>query len=232
MQFLGVIPARGGSKGIPGKNLVDLAGRPLIAYTIESARRSKSLGRFIVSTDDPHLVDYARKEGVEVPFIRPAHLAADDTPMQPVLMHAIAEMDRIGFQAEAVMVLQPTSPLRRAEHIDEAVRIMQASGADTVVSVVEVPHPFNPVSLMIEQPGGELVPYAPGEMVLRRQDKPRVFARNGPAILLIRRATIEAGQLYGSHVRPLLMDLRDCIDIDGPDDLLQAAFWLSQRGGQ
>lgn len=232
MQFLGVIPARGGSKGIPGKNLVDLAGRPLIAYTIEAARRSVGLDRFIVSTDDTRIAAFAREQGVEVPFIRPAHLAADDTPMQPVVMHAMAEMERLGFRAEAVMVLQPTSPLRRAEHIDAAVGLMQASAADTVVSVVEVPNPFNPVSLMIEEPGGELVPYAPGEMVLRRQDKPRVFARNGPAILLIRRATIEAGELYGKRVCPLRMELRDSIDIDGPDDLLQAAFWLGQRGSR
>jgi len=230
MLCLGVIPARGGSKGIPGKSLVDLAGRPLIAYTLEAARRSAALERFIVSTDDFRIAAFAREQGAEVPFIRPAGLAADDTPMQPVVMHAIAEMDRLGFQAEAVMVLQPTSPLRRAEHIDAAVELMASTGADTVVSVVEVPHPYNPVSLMIEEPGGELAPYSPGEMVLRRQDKPRVYARNGPAILLIRRAVIEAGQLYGSHIRPLLMDLRDSIDIDGPDDLLEAAFWLGRRG--
>ena len=230
MLVLGMIPARAGSKGIPGKNLVDLAGRPLITYTIEAARRSVALGRFIISTDDARIAAFAREQGVEVPFFRPAGLAEDDTPMQPVVMHAMAEMDRLGFQAEAVMVLQPTSPLRRAEHIDAAVELMLSKGADTVVSVAEVPHAYNPVSLMIEEPGGELAPYAPGEMALRRQDKPRVYARNGPAILLIRRAIIEAGQLYGNHIRPLLMDLHDSIDIDGPDDLLQAAFWLGQRG--
>jgi CMP-N-acetylneuraminic acid synthetase len=229
---LGIIPARGGSKGILGKSLVDLAGRPLIAYTLDAARRSVALERYVVSTDDVRIAAFAREQCVEVPFIRPAGLAADDTPMQPVVMHAMAEMDRLGFRAEAVMVLQPTSPLRRAEHIDAAVEVMQSTGADTVVSVVEVPHAYNPVSLMIEEPGGGLAPYSPGEMVLRRQDKPRVYARNGPAILLIRRAVIEAGQLYGSHIRPLLMDLRDSIDIDRPDDLLQAAFWLGQRGGQ
>jgi CMP-N-acetylneuraminic acid synthetase len=230
MQCLGVIPARGGSKGIPGKNLVDLAGRPLIAYTLEAARRSVALDRFIVSTDDARIAAFAKMQGVEVPFVRPADLAGDDTPMQPVVKHAMAEMDRLGFQAEAVMVLQPTSPLRRAEHIDAAVEMMASTGADTVVSVVEVPHAYNPVSLMIEEPGGELAPYSPGEMVLRRQDKPRVYARNGPAILLIRRAVIEAGQLYGSHIRPLLMSVRDSIDIDGPEDLLLAAFWLGRRG--
>lgn len=230
MIVLGVVPARGGSRGIPGKNLADLAGKPLIQYSFDAIRLSSSISRAIISTDEPAIAEYARKQGVEVPFLRPERLADDDTPMLPVLVHALEEMDRLGWQADAVMVLQPTSPLRRAEHIDAAIDLMQSTGADTVVSVVEVPHVFNPNSLLIQEPSGRLVPYAAGDMVLRRQDKPQVYARNGPAILLVQRATLESGQLYGEDVRPLLMELRDSVDVDGPDDLLQAAFWLGERG--
>jgi CMP-N-acetylneuraminic acid synthetase len=230
MRVLGVIPARGGSKGIQGKNLRPLAGRPLIAYTAAAARGSRRLGRVVVSTDDEPTADAARALGLDVPFLRPADLAADHTPMLPVLVHAAAALETSGFAADVVVLLQPTSPLRRAEHIDAAIDLLEESGADSVVSVVEVPHQFSPVSVM-RLDGGRLTPYAPGPMVTRRQDKPRVFARNGPAVLATRRAVLAAGSLYGDDCRPLVMDAESSVDIDSQADLDYAEFLLTRAAG-
>ncbi len=225
MNVLGVVPARGGSKAIPGKNLASIGGRPLLAYTADAARGSRRLTRVVVSTDDAAIADAARALGLEVPFLRPAELAADDTPMLPVLQHAARELAREGFAADAVVLLQPTSPLRRAEHIDRAVDLLESTGADSVVSVVEVPHPFTPVSVL-RLDGERLRPYLDGETVTRRQDKPRLFARNGPAVLAVRTRVLEQGSLYGTDSRPLLMEAADSIDIDGSEDLAQAARLL------
>src|SRR5688572_5610508 len=168
MNVLGVIPARGGSKGIPGKNLAPVAGRPLLAYTADAARGSRRLSHVVVSTDDAAIADAARALGLEVPFMRPADLASDEALMQPVLQHAVREMAAGGFSADAVVLLQPTSPLRRATHIDAAIELLESSGADTVVTVVEVPHQFNPVSIL-RLDGDRVVPWADGPMPLRRQ---------------------------------------------------------------
>ena len=228
MPVLGVIPARGGSKGIPGKNIRPIAGRPLLAYTSDAARASRRLTRTIVSTDDEAIAEAARGLGLEVPFLRPAPLATDAAPMLPVLTHAVAELARQGFAADVVVLLQPTSPLRRAEHIDAAVDLLEATGADSVVSVVEVPHQFNPVSVM-RLAGGRLRPYEDHPPVTRRQDKPLLYARNGPAVLAVRAPILEAGSLYGEDCRPYVMSAADSLDIDTADDLRFVELVLSTR---
>jgi CMP-N-acetylneuraminic acid synthetase len=228
MNVLGVIPARGGSKGIPHKNLVAIAGRPLLAYTADAVRDSGRLTRTIVSTDDAEIAAAARRFGLEVPFLRPAELAADAAPMLPVLQHAVAAMRQLGFTADCIVLLQPTSPLRRAAHIDAAVDLLDATGADSVVSVVDVPHQFNPVSVMRLE-GDRLVPFVAGPAVLRRQDKPRVFARNGPAVLAVRAEVLERGSLYGDDVRPLMMTPEESADVDAPADLDWIEFLLARH---
>lgn len=233
MNVLGVIPARGGSKAIPGKNLATIAGRPLLAYTADAALRSVRLSRVIVSTDDERIASVARTLGLEVPFMRPADLATDAAPMLPVLQHAEHEMAARGFAADAVVLLQPTSPLRRASHIDAAIALLDTTGADTVVSVVEVPHQFNPLSVM-RLDGDRIVPWSLGPMVLRRQDKPRVFARNGPAVLAVRTGVLHGsdsngGALYGADTRPLIMSAAESIDLDSPEDLDLLEYRLSRR---
>ena len=139
MDVLGLIPARGGSKGVPRKNLAQVAGKPLLAWTVEAARAASELTRVVVSTDDDEI---AAEAGVEV-LRRPAELAADDAPMLEVVRHAVSELG-----PDVVVLLQPTSPLRRAEHVDAAVRLLLESGADAVVSVVAVPHRYSPEALM------------------------------------------------------------------------------------
>jgi len=225
VNVLGVVPARGGSKAIPRKNLASIAGRPLLAYTVDAVRASRRLTRVVVSTEDAAIADAARALGLEVPFLRPVELASDDTPMLPVLQHASRALARDGFAADAVVLLQPTSPFRRAEHIDRAVDLLESTGADSVVSVVEVPHPFTPVSVL-RLDGERLHPYLDGDTVARRQDKPRLFARNGPAVLAVRTRVLEEGSLYGRDSRPLLMEAAESIDIDGPGDLALAELLL------
>jgi CMP-N,N'-diacetyllegionaminic acid synthase len=229
VNVLGVVPARSGSKGIPNKNLVSLAGRPLLAYTADAARTSRRLSRCIVSTDDERIAQAARSLGIDVPFLRPSELASDDTPMLPVLQHAAREMARNGSTIDVVVLLQPTSPLRRASHIDAAIDLLESTGADSVVSVVEVPHQFNPVSVM-QLEDGRLRPFVDGPIITRRQDKPRVYARNGPAVLAVRVGVLEQGSLYGNDCRPLVMSASESVDIDGPDDLALAELILTQEG--
>jgi len=227
VNVLGVIPARGGSKGIPHKNLRPVGGRPLLAYTADAALASRRLTRVVVSTDDPAIGEAARSLGLDVPFLRPSELAADETPMLPVLQHALGATAE-GGRADVVVLLQPTSPLRRAEHIDAAVDLLMTSGADSVVSVVDVPHQFNPVSVM-KLEGDRLVPYADGPLVTRRQDKPRVFARNGPAVLAVRATVLDGSSLYGRDVRPLFMTAEESLDVDTPADLDLLDCLLARR---
>jgi len=163
-----------------------------------------------------------------VPFLRPVALAADDTPMLPVVQQALESMQSGGDAYDAVVLLQPTSPLRRAEHIDAAVALLESSGADSVVTVVEVPHQYSPVSaLRIED--GRLRPVEDGARPTRRQDKPRFYARNGPAVIAVKASIVAAGSLYGDDSRPLVMPMRDSHDIDSTDDLELIELLLSRR---
>ncbi len=227
-NVLAVIPARGGSKGIPRKNLRVVAGKPLLAYTVDAARASRRLTRVVLSTDDAEIARAGHALGVEVPFMRPTDLGLDGSPMLPVLQHAVGEMTSRGFVPDAVVLLQPTSPLRRPEHIDAAVEMLASTGADSVVSVVEVPHQFTPASLMRLE-GDRLQPMTGGPLVLQRQDKPRLYARNGPAVLALRSAQLARGALYGEDTRALLMTPDDSLDIDGAWDLELFEFILSRR---
>ena len=218
MKLVGLIPARGGSKGIPHKNLAPCAGRPLLAYTAEAAMEAACLERVILSTDEESIAEAGRGMGLDVPFLRPAKLAADDTPMLAVLEHLLGWLDEANDPVDGLVLLQPTSPLRRAEHIDGAVELYKKMSPATVVSVVAVPHQFTPASLM-EETDGLLVPWMEGEMVLRRQDKPHLWARNGPAVLIVRPDDVRQGRLYGDRVAGFEMDARNSMDVDTMEDL-------------
>lgn len=217
MEIVGLIPARAGARE---KNLWRLAGRPLVVWAIDAARASELVTRVVVSTDSDEVAAVARAEGVEV-LERPAELARDETPSIEVVRHALRELG----PCDVLVLLQPTSPLRRAGHVDAAVRILADSGADSVVSVVEVPHQFRPVSLMALE-DGRLVPLV-ADAPLRRQDKPVVYARNGPAVLALRPERL-ADDLYGRDCRPLVMEARDSVDVDEPSDLRLAELYLDE----
>lgn len=216
------MPARGGSKAIPGKNLAPLAGKPLLAWTLEAAHASETLTRAVVSTDSVEIATASRALDADV-LERPAELAGDETPMLAVIRHALAELGAV----DVLVLLQPTSPLRRARHIDDAVRLLVDSNADSVVSVVEVPHRYRPESLMRLE-GGRLVALADSPAT-RRQDKRLVYARNGPAVLALRPERL-AERLYTGDCRPYVMDALESVDVDGPDDLRLAELLLVHRG--
>jgi CMP-N,N'-diacetyllegionaminic acid synthase len=220
MNVVGLVPARAGSKGIPRKNLAPVAGKPLLRWTVEAALEASTITRTIVSTDGDEIAALARELGAEV-LARPAELAADGAPMVDVLRHALGQIG----PCDALVLLQPTSPLRRAEHIDAAVELLRTSGADAVVSVVEVPHQFRPGSLMALE-DGRLLPL--GEPVSGRQEKPVVYARNGPAVLVLRPDRL-GDDLYGGDCRPYVMEPRDSIDVDGPFELELADVLLRDR---
>jgi CMP-N-acetylneuraminic acid synthetase len=223
MELLGLVPARGGSRGIPGKNLAALAGRPLLAWTCEQALASERLTHVAVSTDSEEIAAAARELGVEV-IERPTELADDDTPMLPVVAHALEATG-----ADAVVLLQPTSPLRRASDIDAAVDLWRETGADSVVSVTRVPHQLTPGSQLRQTEDGRLEPYEDGTTG-SRQEKPVLYARNGPAVLVVGAATVRAGSLYGRHSRGYEMSPLDSVDVDEPADLELAELLLSRRG--
>jgi CMP-N,N'-diacetyllegionaminic acid synthase len=216
MEIVGLIPARG---GLRGKNLWPLAGKPLLAWTIEATRASTTLTRRIVSTDSEEVAAVGRDLGVEI-VRRPVELARDDTPMLEVIRHALGELGR----CDVLVLLQPTSPLRRAEHVDGAVELLLQTGADSVVSVVEVPHQFRPGSLMRLE-ASRLVPLDPDTPLLRQQ-KPVVYARNGPAVLALRPDRL-GERLYAGDCRPYVMEQRDSVDVDGPFELELAHYLTS-----
>lgn len=230
MNILGLIPARGGSKSIPRKNIVEVSGKPLLAYTAQAAAASRKLTRTLLSTDEEEIARVGRAWGLEVSFLRPAELAQDETGMLPVILHALEFLERAEqWAADIVVLLQPTSPLRTAAHIDAAIEQLEKTGADTVVSVTEVPHQFHPLSVMRLEDGW-LKPYTAGPVILRRQDKPKVFARNGPAILVMRRSVLmEKKSLYGEAVAPFFMAPEESVDVDTSYDLELAEYFLTKK---
>lgn len=229
MSVIAIITARGGSKGIPRKNIADCAGKPLLYYTCAAALGSKFIDRTMLSTDSEEIAAVGRQCGVEVPFMRPAELAGDTTSSMDVMRHALAWLRASGPEPEAIVLLQPTSPLRTTQHIDDAIELFRSQRADVVVSVVEAPHRFHPLSLM-SLVDGELRPYV-GERatVTRRQDLPPVYGRNGPAVLVLAPGQIDAGQFYRGRVVPYVMDEDSSIDIDHERDLRLAEYFLQRR---
>jgi CMP-N,N'-diacetyllegionaminic acid synthase len=225
---LGIITARGGSKGVPGKNLKLLAGRPLLAYTVDSARACQALDRVILSTEDEAIAAAGRSLGVEVPFIRPAELSRDDTPHLPVIQHAATWMrQHQDYRPDAVMVLQPTSPLRTAADIAAAIALLESSGADSVVSVSEVPAHSHPSRTLRVDATGNAVLFATGEPVRkrinRRQDLPDAWVMNG-AIYACRTAVLGGPDpsLYGDRVVAYRMPHERSISIDDLNDWAEA----------
>jgi CMP-N-acetylneuraminic acid synthetase len=198
----------------------------LIAYTIDAARAATCLERIVVSTDDVEIAAVSRRLGIEV-VMRPAELARDETETLSVLQHVVAELAGAGYRPDAVMTLQPTSPLRTNTHIDEAARaFVNDPLADSLVSCVEVPHFFHPHSVMRLTGEGFLVPFLDLPQPGRRQDKEPVFARNGAAIYIT--STERLGEfIFGGRLVPYMMPEAASIDIDSPADLTAAERLLA-----
>ncbi len=222
-EILGIIPARGGSKSIPRKNIKLFAGKPLIAWAIETLKKSGVVGRVIVSTDDEEIAQVAKEWGAEVPFMRPAELAQDTTPTLPVLQHAIQWLkDKERYWPDYVVLLEPTSPSKRSFHVREVVEMLLKTGADSTISVSEVPGVLNPHWQLKLGEEGRVELFTGGSMkkiVRRRQDLPKTYYRNSsiyafkPELLFT-----DDPSFYGEDVRAYVTDSRYAFDIDTPED--------------
>ena len=215
---LALIPARGGSKGIRDKNIRPLRGHTLLEYAANAAAKSGVVDRAVLSTDSERIAAEGRRIGIEVPFIRPAELARDDTPMLPVIEHAVDFLEQEGWQPEIVVLLQPTAPLRTADHIRKAVQELRDSAADSVVTVVQLPRHLSPDYVMrIDE--GRLVPFLPERAsVSRRQDARAAFERDGTVYAFWRRTLRETHSIYGRNCRPLILPSAESLTLDTPED--------------
>lgn len=232
--MLGLIPARGGSKGLPGKNIALLAGTPLIVHSIRAARGSRGLDDLVVSTDSEAIADVCRAAGASVPWLRPADLAGDATRMQDVALHALAAHPR-GDPFDYLMLLQPTAPLRTSEDIDAAIDLAVRHDADSVTSFTaeETRHPYYMYRYESGAAGrpARVTPFVDYEPGLPRQAFPRCVYRNG-AIYLVRRTYLLAHSAFvAPNGVPYLMPPDRSANIDTAADLVHAEFLLSRRGG-
>jgi CMP-N-acetylneuraminic acid synthetase len=220
MQVLGVITARGGSKGIPKKNIALLMGRPLLAYTADAALAARSLSRVVLSTDDPEIAEEGRRCGIEVPFLRPAELAGDATPSIPVMQDVVRRLESEGCRYDATFLLQPTNPLRTSGDIDGAVELLERTGADSVISFVDAGerHParmkaIDETGRVIDPPFGEAFEGMP------RQLLPKLYLRDGSVYLTRRDVLMEGNSLKGRDCRAWIMPEERAWNIDSPFDL-------------
>jgi N-acylneuraminate cytidylyltransferase len=220
MKLLGIIPARGGSKGIPGKNIRLLGGKPLLAYAAEAAGKAGIFARVILTTDSEEIAAAGRQLGIETPFMRPAELACDDTPMLPVLQHAVRAL---GEDCDGIVILQPTAPFRRWQDLQAAARVFEERPeVESVVSVEQVPDHYSPYFVMkiVEK---KLVPFMPdGLRITRRQDAPKAYSRSGDFYFTRTKTLMEGNSIYGENCHPIIVshDLR--VNLDTLEDWAEA----------
>ena len=230
LNILGVITARGGSKGLPGKNIKLLHGRPLISYSISAVQKSTLVSRLIVSTDDEEIASVARAEGGEVPFIRPAELAQDDTPHLPVMQHAVSFMEnQEGLTYDMAVIFQPTSPFRLVEDIDLTIqKLIDHPEADSAVSLCEVEGSAHPLKVK-KMEGDSVVSYCMEESEgMRRQDFPMAYKRSGAVYVIRRETLLQKERLYGDLVVGHIVPKERSIDIDTPLDWVRAEYILDE----
>lgn len=217
-RILAFIPARGGSKGIPNKNIIDLCGKPLIAYTIEAALMSKYVDSVVVSTDSERIAEISRDLGASIPFMRPESLAGDKATTIDVVTDALERFNKAGNEYDILLLLQPTSPLRTVSDIDSALDTFIEHGLEPLVSVCDVnDHPI----LMRTIEDGRLIRLMGRGSTIRRQDMPDVLRVNG-AIYIIKTSDIRSDTSFNDSIIPYVMPRERSIDIDEPIDLIMA----------
>lgn len=219
MKFIAIIPARGGSKGIPRKNIKLFNKKPLISWTIKAAKDSNVFDSIFVSTEDDEIAKISKKHGALVPFLRPKYLAKDDSTTLSVIQHFIKKYYKNKSEPHAVVILQPTSPLRTSKHIKSAIKLfLSCKNVDSLVSCVKVPHNFVPSSLMKINKKGFLEKYKKNSLnKYRRQDKENLIARNGAAIYITKTKLLNK-YIIGGKTLPYYMDPIDSVDIDDQKD--------------
>jgi CMP-N-acetylneuraminic acid synthetase len=233
-RVLAVVPARGGSKGIPRKNLQLLAGRPLVTHAVDTALAANLVSRVLCSTDDPEIADVARAAGAEVPFLRPTELAQDHSEDWAVFKHALDWLlHNDAWQPDLIVNLRPTSPLRTPSHVDRAVQLLLETGADSVKAVCLARQ--HPHKMWLRRPDGRIEPFLKTAFRLARgPDVPRaqledVYWQNGVVDVTRREVILEQGVMIGPRVAGLVVQPEDSIDIDTPLDLALAELLYSRR---
>ena len=228
MRVLAIIPARGGSKGVPKKNIKLLGGKPLIEYTIKDAKSSKFLTEIVVSTDDNEIANAAEKAGCKPPFIRPSELALDNSTSITVVQHAVDFFEKQNIFFDAICLLQPTSPFREKGFIDSAISKFIASKADSLVSVLPVPHEYNP-HWTFKIGENNLLKIATGEteIIPRRQELPAAYHRDG-SIYISKVSVIKKGTFFGESISYIESNPHFYVNIDTIEDWQKAEFFLTK----
>ncbi|MAM71940.1 MAG: hypothetical protein CMP91_12440 [Gammaproteobacteria bacterium] len=229
LNILGVLPARGGSKGLPGKNLREISGRPLLAWAADAIQGIPEITQSICTTDDDRIAEIAIRCGLEVPFMRPAYLASDEALIQDVLIHALDELDDIEYPFTHILLVQATSPNVTKNDVREAIKLIHESGADTVIAGFKVGmhHP----SLMFKLVGNNKVAwlFSDGKHMARRQDFPEVFIRTGLLYLISTEVLRTSKSMYGENIQSLIVDEERAITIDNEADFFRAQEILEKH---
>jgi CMP-N-acetylneuraminic acid synthetase len=231
MKVIGVIPARGGSKGIPRKNIAPLLGFPLLYYTAKAALSSKRLAKVVLSTEDEEIARVGKDCGLKVPFLRPIELAQETTPTLPVLQDVVRRLADVGETFDAVLTLQPTNPLRRTSDIDGAVDLLAATGADSVISFVDCGEK-HPARMKFIDPEGRVSdpPFAESFEGQRRQDLLKLYLREGSIYLTRTAVLMEQNSIKGRDCRAWIIPPERACNIDTPFDLWLAEELLKYHG--
>lgn len=230
MRTLGLIPARGGSKGVVRKNIRPIHGVPLLVYTVRAAQEARLLDHVILSTEDEEIAAVGREAGVDVPFLRPSELAQDDTPTLPVVFHALQTLREQGHEYDCLVLLQPTTPLRTSEDIDKSIQMLQTDETDSVVSVCPVPGHFHPEWQLVQEKK-YLMGYngnALSQLPPRRQALSTTYTRNGAIYAIWLKSLYQQQTLLGEKTRAYLMPLERSVNIDSLVDLQMAELLVKK----
>jgi len=226
MRVLALIPARGGSKGVPRKNIKELGGKPLLVYTAEKALASKLISKVVLSTEDDEMMQVGKACGVEVPFQRPEDLAKDQSGSLGVVQHAIDFYEERGEFFDVVILLQVTSPFREEGFIDRAIEKFIQSEADALVSVLPVPHEYNPHWIFEADRNGNLrIATGENQIIKRRQDLPKAYFRDG-SIYITKTEVIKQGSFFGNQLTYIESNPDLYVNIDTMDDWKKAEEML------
>ncbi|MBU1179904.1 acylneuraminate cytidylyltransferase family protein [Patescibacteria group bacterium] len=228
--ILGIITARGGSKGVPRKNIRPLAGKPLIAHSILRGKGSKYIDRLVLSSDDEEIIGVGRSYGAEVPFVRPAELATDTAKSLPVIQHAIEFCEKQeGRKYDLIALFEPTAPMGLSEDVDKCIEIAAENDADSVLGIEEVGdwHPVRAKKIV----NGRIEPFIiPEPEGMRRQDQEKAYFRNGSVYILRRDNLMENDSLWGEVSLPYIMPEERSTNIDNEVDFVRAEYWFKKRG--
>ena len=230
MTILGIIPARGGSKSVPKKNIKELDGKPLLQYTVEAANNAKLLSRVILSSDDDDIISLAKNLKVDVPFKRPSHLAEDASPTLPVIQHALQFFQSQNIHFDAVCLLQVTSPFKTGAFIDAAIKKFMESDCDALVSVQKVPAEYNPHwTFELNENGNLKIATGDEEIISRRQDLPMTYHRDGSIYITKTKVIEERNSLYGTTISFIKSSKEFYVNIDTQEDWEKAENILNNK---